>query len=101
MCPQLSPQALAHALNDALARAAANRETRLEALALEDCQVGEEGAKAGGRTSERSASGSPARPSPLGDTWSHGALLDCQGWGWEVFQVLEVVEGGQGVRMGG
>eukprot|EP00913_Durusdinium_trenchii_P018300 g17193.t1 len=39
-------QALAHALNDALARAAANRETRLEALALEDCQVGEEGAKA-------------------------------------------------------
>lgn len=78
MCPQLSPQALAHALNDALARAAANRETRLEALALEDCQVGEEGAKAGGRTSERSASGSPARPSPLGDTWSHGALLDCQ-----------------------
>lgn len=39
-------QALARGLNDALPRAAANRETRLEALALEDCQVGEEGAKA-------------------------------------------------------
>eukprot|EP00434_Breviolum_minutum_P007929 symbB.v1.2.006994.t1/scaffold426.1/size206518/9 len=34
------------ALKDALPRAAANRETRLEALALEDCQVGELGAKA-------------------------------------------------------
>jgi len=39
-------QALAMALKDALPRAAANRETRLEALALEDCQVGELGAKA-------------------------------------------------------
>ena len=35
------------ALKDALPRAAANRETRLEALALEDCQVGELGAKVG------------------------------------------------------
>ena len=38
-------QALAAALNDALPRAASNRATRLEALALEDCQVGAEGAK--------------------------------------------------------
>ena len=35
------------ALKDALPRAAANRETRLEALALEDCQVAELGAKVG------------------------------------------------------
>ena len=35
------------ALKDALPRAAANRETRLEALALEDCQVGELGAQVG------------------------------------------------------
>ena len=46
-CHQIR-QALARGLNDALPRAAANRETRLEALALEDCQVGQEGAKARG-----------------------------------------------------
>jgi len=39
-------KALATALDDLLPRAAANRGNRLSALALEDCGVGEEGAKA-------------------------------------------------------
>ncbi|CAE7022080.1 Rnh1 [Symbiodinium sp. KB8] len=39
-------QALATALDDAMPRAAANRATRLQALALEDCGVGQAGAKA-------------------------------------------------------
>lgn len=39
-------EALASALDDYLARAAANRATRLSALSLEDCGAGEEGAKA-------------------------------------------------------
>ncbi|CAE7279808.1 Nphp3 [Symbiodinium natans] len=39
-------QALASALDDAMPRAAANRATRLQALALEDCGVGQAGAKA-------------------------------------------------------
>ena len=42
----LGAQALAQSVADALPRCAANRATRLEALALEDCQVGAEGAKA-------------------------------------------------------
>ncbi|CAE7709325.1 Rnh1 [Symbiodinium sp. CCMP2456] len=39
-------QALATALDDAMPRAAANRAMRLQALALEDCGVGQAGAKA-------------------------------------------------------